>query len=70
MGKPFNVLTSIDTRSNFEKQLAMIKQEHDLQVEFIELKSKYARVQFNSLVKERFTEEQALLVTIQQPSWK
>lgn len=70
MDKSFNVLTKIDTRSEFEKMIDVVKSQRSQQIELIKISSEYARIQFNSLVKEGFTEEQALQITIQQPTWK
>lgn len=70
MKTPLNVLTNIDTRSEFEKMIDEVKSQRLQQIELIKIASEYARIQFNSLVSEGFTEEQSLQITIQQPTWK
>lgn len=65
-----NVLTNIDTRTEFEKVVDNVKSQRLQQIELIKVTSEYARIQFESLVKEGFTEDQALQITIQQPTWK
>lgn len=64
------VIKTLDTRSDFQKAIDNFKFQLPTEIEFIKLKAKMAKEQYEALLKEGFTEQQAMQIVTTQPSWK
>lgn len=64
------VIKPIDTRNEFQKAIDNMKFQLPTEIEFVKLQAKLAKEQYEALLKEGFTEQQAMQIVTTQPSWK
>lgn len=64
------VVKPLDTRTEMKKVIDNIKFELPQHIELIQIQANFAKVQYESLIKEGFTESQAMQIISTQPSWK
>lgn len=64
------VISSIDTRSATKKAIDAMKADLEIMLEHARITSKITKEQHKALIKEGFSEEQAMKIITTQPSWK
>lgn len=64
------VVKTLDTRSEFQKAVDKIKIELPTHIELVGLQAKLAKEQYDALLKEQFTQQQAMQIIVSQPAWK
>ena len=64
------IITNLDTRTDMKKALDNLKFELENQKELIEIQAELAKKQYDSLLKQGFTEQQVLEIITKQPSWR
>lgn len=70
MTNNFKAITTLDTRSETQKKIDDVRSELDVHLEAVRIQCIIAKEQFDYLVKEGFTESQAMEIITKQPSWK
>ena len=64
------VIKPLDTRTDMKKAIDNLKFELPQQIELIAIQANLAKKQLDFLIKEGFTEQQAMQIITIQPSWK
>lgn len=64
------VVKPLDTRSDFKKAVDMLKTDLPAQIELVTIQANLAKKQYDALLKEGFTEQQAMQIITTQPAWR
>lgn len=64
------VINTIDTRSEAKKQIDAMRADLEVMLEYARIISKISKEQYEALLEEGFSEEQAMRIITTQPSWK
>lgn len=60
----------IDKRTEFEKNLEAVHKELPGTFELIKIKASIAKKQYDSLINEGFSEQQAMKILLAHPEWR
>lgn len=64
------VVKPLDTRSDIQKAVDNLKFHLPTEIELVKLKGKLMKEQYDALLKEGFTEAQAMEIVVTNPPWK